>query len=173
MPALRPALLTDIPEILRIQALCYTSIEPERASAYANKLAIAPDCAFVVEEKNAAGLLAYVFALPIQLAKPPALDADDLTVPAAADSLYLHDLAIDPAARGLKLSQPLMQAFFRAAQQRQLAQASLIAIQGSQPFWQRYGFHSEHPVSQQAEVQKKIRVYGDALYMTRQLAGHR
>ncbi len=118
-------------------------------------------------------MLAYVFALPIQLAKPPALDADDLTVPAAADSLYLHDLAIDPAARGLKLSQPLMQAFFRAAQQRQLAQASLIAIQGSQPFWQRYGFHSEHPVSQQAEVQKKIRVYGDALYMTRQLAGHR
>ncbi len=52
MPALRPALLTDIPEILRIQALCYTSIEPERASAYANKLAIAPDCAFVVEEKR-------------------------------------------------------------------------------------------------------------------------
>ena len=169
MPVLRPALLTDIPEILRIQALCYTSIEPERASAYANKLAIAPDCAFVVEEKNAVGLLAYVFALPIQLAKPPALDADDLTVPEAADSLYLHDLAIDPAARGLKLSQPLMQAFFRAARQRQLAQASLIAIQGSQPFWQRYGFHADHPVSKQTEVREKIGLYGQAVYMTQTL----
>src|SRR5690606_3784184 len=148
MPALRPALPADIPEILRIQALCYTSIEPERASAYANKLAIAPDCAFVVEEKNAAGLLAYVFALPIQLAKPPALDADDLTVPAPADTLSLPHLAIAPAARGLTLRRPFMQAVFRAAHQRQLAQASLIDIEGSQPFWQRYGFHSEHPVSQ-------------------------
>lgn len=170
---LRPALLTDIPEILRIQALCYTSIEPERASAYTNKLAIAPDCAFVVEQDSGAGLLAYVFALPIQLAEPPALDADDVGVPANADSLYLHDLAIDPAARGLKLSAPLLDAFFATATRRNLPYCSLIAIQNSAPFWQRYGFHTDHPVSQRADVQEKIRVYGEAVYMTRQLAGHR
>src|SRR5690606_20999987 len=88
MPALRPTLPADIPEILRIQALCAARIEPERASDYANKLAIALECDFVVEDKAAAGLRAYVFALRRLLARREATDVDGLTVPAAAETGY-------------------------------------------------------------------------------------
>ncbi len=182
MSSLRPALITDIPEILRIQALCYTSIEPERAESFINKLQQAPGCAFVVEDKNDiikdAGnnsdaeikengkLLAYLFALPIRTEQPPALDADDFIVPPEADCLYLHDLAIDPSARGLGLSAPLLEAFFNTARARCFTQTSLIAIQNSVPFWQRYGFHNRHPLSQQPELQARISVYGEAAYLT-------
>ena len=182
MLSLRPALISDIPEILRIQALCYTSIEPEKADAFINKLQQAADCAYVVEDKNNiikdsndnahteikenGKLLAYVFALPIRIEQPPTLDADDFIVPQQADCLYLHDLAIDPSARGLGLSAPLLEAFFHTAQVRQLSQASLIAIQNSVPFWQRYGFHHRHPLSQDSELQARISVYGEATYLT-------
>ena len=179
---IRPAQISDIDEILRIQALCYTSIEPERAEAFINKLQQAPDCAFVVEDKNDAikdtgdnydagrkesrPLLAYLFALPIRTEQPPALDADDFIVPPEADCLYLHDLAIDPSARGLGLSTPLLEAFFNTARAQGFTQTSLIAIQNSVPFWQRYGFHNRHPLSQDAELQARISVYGEAAYLT-------
>lgn len=168
MPHLRPATVQDLPEILRIQALCYHSIEPESPAAYINKLQQAPDCSFVIEQAPQQ-LLAYVFALPIDITQPPALDADNFVVPADADCLYLHDLAIDPAARGLKLSKLLLEAFFKTAAQRQLTQASLIAIQNSGEFWQHYGFHSQHSISQDLYILQKIAGYGDALYMTQQL----
>lgn len=169
MPSLRPTLITDIPEILRIQALCYTSIEPEQAEAFINKLEQAADCSFVIESENEK-LLAYLFALPIHSEKPPALDADDFIVPPEADCLYLHDLAIDPSARGLGLSTPLLEAFFHTAKMRRFTQASLIAIQNSVAFWQRYGFHDRHPLSQDTELQARISVYGEAAYLTCHLA---
>ncbi|MCD8520695.1 MAG: GNAT family N-acetyltransferase [Saccharospirillaceae bacterium] len=169
MPSLRQAVITDIAEILRIQALCYTSIEPERADAFINKLQQAPDCAFVTETESGK-LLAYLFALPIRTEQPPALDADDFIVPQQADCLYLHDLAIDPSARGLGLSAPLLEAFFNTAKARRFTQASLIAVQNSVPFWQRYGFHNRHPLSQDAELQARISVYGEAAYLTCHLA---
>ena len=168
MPLIRSATIQDLPEILRIQALCYSSIEPEGPAAYINKLEQAPDCAFVIEQAPQQ-LLAYVFALPINIQQPPALDADNFVLPASADCLYLHDLAIDPAARGMKLSTSLLNAFFTSAQQRQLPQASLIAIQNSGGFWQRYGFHTQHPISTAPAMLTKIASYGDALYMTKTL----
>lgn len=168
MPQLRPARRADIPEILRIQAQCYTEIEPETAPAYLNKLEQAPDCAFVMAGAGNGQVLAYLFALPIQIEAPPALDAHDFVCPANADCLYLHDLAIAPDARGLGLSRPLMQAFFAAAQARRLPWASLIAIQDSQAFWQAYGFASSE-LSRRADMQNKLRSYGAASYLLQKL----
>ena len=169
MPQLRPAHHADVPEILRIQAQCYTEIEPETADAYLNKLEQAPDCAFVIEDASCKQVLAYLFALPIQIEAPPELDAQDFVCPATANCLYLHDLAIAPNARGLGLSRPLMQAFFAAAQARRLPWASLIAIQDSQAFWQAYGFASSE-LSLRADLQNKLRSYGAASYLLQKLS---
>ena len=160
---LRPARSADLPEILRIQALCYQAIEPEDAAAYANKLALAPDCAFVMAAADEP-LRAYLFALPITLEQPPALNASDLRLPEQANCLYLHDMAIDPAARGQGLSAPLMAAFFAAAQTRQLAWCSLIAIQNSSAFWLRYGF-AQQALSHSPAMLSKLASYGQAQYL--------
>jgi len=160
---LRPARSVDLPEILRIQALCYQAIEPEDAAAYAHKLALAPDCAFVMADATQT-VRAYLFALPIALDQPPALNASDFALAADANCLYLHDMAIDPTARGQGLSTPLMTAFFAAASARQLAWCSLIAIQNSSAFWQRYGF-AQHALSHSPAMLSKLASYGQAKYL--------
>lgn len=168
---LRPAILSDLPEILRIQAQCYHDIEPEQPAAYINKLEQAPDCAFVIECADAhqgaeQKLAAYLFALPIHIEEPPALDASDLIVPSTANCLYLHDLAIAPEGRGQGLSRPLLQAFFLCAKQHNLPQSSLIAIQNSATFWQKHGFRPT-PLSTSAPIQAKLKNYGQAHYLIR------
>lgn len=162
-PHLRPAQVTDVPEILRIQAACYNAIVPEDAAAYLNKLHQAPDCAFVLQ--SAPGqLVAYLFALPIAVDAPPALNSNNYLRSTAANCLYLHDLAIDPAAHGLGLSQPLMAAFFQTARQQNLHFCSLIAIQNSDAFWQRYGFRTDARTTTPA-IQEQLRSYGPACYL--------
>lgn len=165
---IRLARARDVPEILRIQALCYNSIEPEKAQAYHNKLEQAPDCAFVIVDRQQ--LLAYLFSVPVMLDNPPGLDSHHYCVPQHADCLYLHDLAIDPAARGSGLSKPLLQRYFSKAEALQVQHLSLIAIQQSEAFWQRYGFHTRHAISQDQQLQQKLRSYGQATYMTQTLS---
>ena len=162
---LRPATAADLPAIVRIQAACYSAITPEDPEAYLHKLAIAPDCAFAMDSPQT-GVLAYVFALPIALAEPPALNAHGFTITNAANCLYLHDMAIDPAARGQGLSAPLMAAFFAAVRQRHLSWCSLIAIQDSSAFWRRYGFVQE-AISQHSHMRAKLASYGQAEYLLR------
>ena len=162
---IRPANAADLPAILRIQDACYSSITPEDPQAYLHKLALAPDCAFVMDSA-ATGVQAYVFALPIALSEPPSLNAHGFACNHAADCLYLHDMAIDPAARGQGLSAPLMGAFFAAAAKRQLPWCSLIAIQNSSAFWARWGFAAA-AISRSAAIQSKLSSYGQAQYLLR------
>lgn len=162
---LRRASVRDLPAILRIQAACYKAITPEDPEAYLHKLALAPDCAFVMENQLA-GVQAYVFALPIAVQEPPALNAHGFALASAADCLYLHDMAIDPAARGQGLSAPLMAAFFAAARQRHLPWCSLIAIQDSSAFWRRYGFVQE-AISQHSHMRAKLASYDQTEYLLR------
>lgn len=159
---LQRATVHDLPQILAIQAVCYPSIEPEQEASYLNKLEQAPDCAFVMKDQDQ--VLAYLFALPIELHQPPTLNAQHFTVPKHANSLYLHDLAIAPSAQGQGLSRPLLQAFFQQAQSRQLAHRSLIAIQGTSPFWQGYGF-TDASLNKHPAIVQKLRSYGDAQYL--------
>lgn len=169
---IRPLSLNDLAEVMRIQALCYHSIEPESQNAFINKLKQAPDCAFAVEGPKPDQLRAYLFALPIELNHPPSLDDDHYIVPKQPNALYLHDLAIDPAARGQHLSQPLLKAFFACANKRALPYASLIAIQQSSAFWQRYGFQIDDPLCQDPRLANKLASYGEAQYMLCNLGAH-
>lgn len=159
---LRAAQLSDLDEILRVQKLCYQDIEPESPEAYINKLEQAPDCAFVIADQNQ--VLAYLFAMPIILNEPPVLDSADYILPNQANCLYLHDLAIAPNGRGQGLSQPLLNAFFNRAKARELPQSSLIAIQGSTPFWNKYGF-KQTALSNSTPIQNKLKSYGQAQYL--------
>ena len=76
---------------------------------------------------------------------------------AAPDCLYLHDLAIAPAGRGAGVGKMLVQAFMGALQASALHSASLIAIQGSAPYWMRFGFA---PAPLTPPLAAKLQTYG-------------
>ncbi|MCK6395137.1 GNAT family N-acetyltransferase [Zoogloea sp.] len=162
-PLIRSARLADLPAILHIQARCYSAIVPESAASMGAKLAAAPDTCFVACRGEQ--IVAYLLALPWRFDAPPCLDATECHLPGQPDTLYLHDLAVDPAARGSGAADSLVQAFLSALARLPLPRASLIAIQGSAPWWARHGF-ARVPVDE--ALAARLAGYGeDAAYMAR------
>lgn len=162
----RPARLADLPAILHIQARCYTAIVPESAASMGAKVAAAPDTCFVACRDE--HIVAYLLALPWRFDNPPCLDATDCPLPGQPDTLYLHDLAVAPEARGSGAADTLVQAFLAALARLPLPRASLIAIQGSAPWWARHGFA---PAPVDDALRTRLAGYGeDAAYLSRPAA---
>lgn len=161
---IRPMQPDDLPEVVRIQALCYTEIVPESAGSLADKQRLSPDTCLVA--CTGAGLLGYLLTLPWQAEAPPLLDARITALPPDADCLYLHDLAVDPQARGSGAGTRLVESVLEMLPGR-WEQACLVAIQGSQPYWQRYGFV---PVTAGPQLAHKLASYGEAVCYMRRLS---
>ncbi len=162
--SIHPACNADLPAILRIQSRCYTAIVPESAQSMGAKLAASPATCFVAQ--RAGDVIAYLLALPWRFDHPPHLDAPDCVLPDAPDTLYLHDLAVDPAARGSGASQALVKAFLTALTESGIGRASLIAIQGSAPWWEGHGFRAALTTP---TLDARLAGYGsDVRYMSRQ-----
>lgn len=159
---IRPMRSEDLAEVVRIQARCYTEIVPESPESLADKQRLSPDTCLVA--CTGAGLLGYLLSLPWRAEAPPVLDARIAALPADADCLYLHDLAVDPDAQGSGAGRRLVGSVLQMLPGR-WEQTCLIAIQGSQPWWQRHGFVA---VEASAPLAQKLASYGEKVcYMRR------
>jgi N-acetylglutamate synthase-like GNAT family acetyltransferase len=91
------------------------------------------------------------------------LNAATCRLPAAPDCLYLHDLAVAPGARKTGAARALVEAFLTQLRYLGLERASLVAVQNSAPYWQRYGFRAVPPSD---ALKPKLASYGvDVQYM--------
>lgn len=145
-----------MPDVLRIQDQCYTDIVPESAQSLRAKVEASPATCLVAETGGA--VLGYLIAVPVSFPDLPALDAPSFELPAAPDTLYLHDLAVARAGRGTGAGQRLVRSVMEAANAAGLARACLVAIQGSVPYWQQFGFAPEAPPH--AGIAAKLASYG-------------
>lgn len=99
--------------------------------------------------------------------EPPALNSLLGDIPADATTYYLHDLALLPVARRIGAASQIVGALTKHAQARGFATISLVAVNGSQGFWERHGF----AVSERSGLAGKLRGYGpDAALMVKPLA---
>lgn len=72
---------------------------PEDAAVFAERLSLFPEgCLVLVSPSGELG--GYVIAHPWRLGQPPALNSLLGALPAAADTLYIHDIALLPERRG-------------------------------------------------------------------------
>lgn len=164
-PVIRSMLATDLPAVMAIQAVCYGAdyLEPEHA--FANKLQQG-DCCWVAEWGGQAQ--AYLVSLPTRDDTLPALHAADWQSPADPNLLYLHDMAVGPALRGMGVAPRLLDAARQRALQRGLRRLALVAVQGSVPYWTRHGFEVEAEPTDR--VRAKLATFGaDAHYMSQPL----
>lgn len=150
---LRPA---DLPEVLRIQAQCYTAIEPESAQSLRAKIEASPATCLLAQAGT--GAVGYLIAVPVRAPYLPALDAPRFELAADADTLYLHDLAVAPEGRGTGAGKALVRSARAAGCASGLRKACLIAIQGSVPYWQEFGF--EPVTAPEAGLAAKLASYG-------------
>lgn len=160
---IRAMTIADMADVDCIQRQCYTGLEPESVRSLAAKLNASPASCFVAESLGQ--LAAYVIAVPAVAGQVPALNADYYVLPEQPDCLYLHDLAVSPAARGTGAGTLLVKQVLQAAASAGFTQMALIAVQGSVSYWQRYGFEV---CEAGVELQVKLRSYGDDVhYMQR------
>lgn len=155
----------DLQAITRIQSECYSGKYIESAESFAAKLAAHSDFSFVATDHDVP--VGYGVALPWVMGDIPALNGIEYLVPQDSDSLYVHDIAVIPVARGSGVAGLLLETVLEAGRSRGYRQAFLVAVQGAVSYWKRYGFEA---VAINEELQFRLAAYGEnATYMVKSL----
>ena len=95
-----------------------------------------------------------------------ALDTVYGALPERCDALYIHDIALLPAARGRALAGAAVALLAAAARRRGLAAMTLTAVYGAEAVWARHGFS----IVDAPALRAKLAAYGaNARYMVRTL----
>lgn len=109
----------------------------------------------------------YVLSHPWTLGNLPALNSRLGRIPVGADTYYIHDLALLPAARGTGAATQVVGALVEHANKCLFVSVSLVAVNGSIPFWRKHGFE----VIEEPELANKLASYEPtARLMVRALA---
>ncbi len=162
MPQLtiRPIQEQDWPAILALQAEAYYAVEPESEAVLKSKTTLGPETCLVA--CRGAQILGYCLAHPWEARQPAALYRC-YPHPAGEESLYIHDVVVSPAAQGLGIARRFVEQTLNCARKNRRRQLSLVAVQGADRYWARYGF-------QPAAANKDLSEYGEqAVYMRRPL----
>lgn len=151
-------------QALRLQSDVYPSFLVEPENAFASRCATAAPYCLAAEVHDV--LIAYLLAHGWPREAPPPVGAV-LDPEVRGDSLFLHDLAVSPAARGTGVGRALVDRAFTLARNDGLQRAELIAIEGAAPFWAGLGFAATMP---SPALAAKVAGYGPrAQWMARAL----
>ncbi|MEO6395885.1 MAG: GNAT family N-acetyltransferase [Devosia sp.] len=82
----------------------------------------------------------YVLSHPWTSGRLPALNALLGELPEAADTYYLHDIALLPVARRIGAASFIVEALAKHAAAHGFGTMSLVAVNASQSYWERHGF---------------------------------
>ena len=100
----------------------------------------------------------YVLSHPWRLGQLPALDTLLGALPSDADTYYIHDIALLPVARRIGAASFIVEALGKHAVAHGFGSMSLVAVNGSESFWERHGFVAEDA----PQLADKLRSYEDA-----------
>lgn len=150
----------DLPDVERISAIVHPNY-PERDEVPVERLRLFPAGCLIASVQGAT--VGYTVSHPGVVGRPPALDTLLGTLPTDADCLYIHDVALLPEARGLRLGEAVIAILADVARNHGFRRLALTAVNNSTAFWSRQGFSVEPP-------EKSLASYGgDAVYMVRTL----
>lgn len=133
------------PQIKEIQEAAYQSELAENIDILKVKAKVSPETCFVcLNDENQ--VLGYVLTHPWEGECPPCINQDiskrkELVSVNEASTLYVHDLATSPKARGAGIAQALIQHLLKQTESmNNINKISLVAVQGMSSFWSKYGF---------------------------------
>lgn len=134
---IRPMLPADLDAVLRVQAACYPPAMQEPGEVVAARLlAASATCVVGCDEDGVCG---YLFAYPARLGSITELDGPFAVLP-GADTLYLHDLSVDPRALGQGLARALVAHVLALGRAAGLHHSALVSVQDSVRFWTALGY---------------------------------
>jgi GNAT superfamily N-acetyltransferase len=162
----RPMRPEDIDAVVEVARLSFPDHFEDRA-CFENRLALYPRGCFVLAGDGSEPALGYLIAYPWRADAAPALNTVIQGLPATAEVLYLHDLALDPQARGGGRTGAVVERLAEQAAEDGWPAIALVAVNAAAAFWARHGFEPRDPPG----MAQKLASYGDdARYMVRTLA---
>ncbi len=159
----QPLTLADLPALAVIADAAHPLL-PERLEVFAEKLRLFPaGCRKLMDDGRMAG---YGIAHPWRRGDPPRLDTFLQALPARPDTLFIHDIAIAPHARGQGAAAAFLADAADTASAAGLPSLTLVAAYGTARLWRRFGFDD---VADPA-LAAKLAPYGaEAVYLLRWL----
>lgn len=154
----------DIPEVDIIGEVVHPDF-PEDIAVMENRQSIFPQGCFAAQGPD--GLLGYAISHPSIIGEPAPLDTI-INLPENADCLFLHDIALSEAARGLGLGSRIVPLLTKTAKDAGFDQLGLVSVNNSLGFWQSQGFKVLTPND---KLKAKLKTYSeDAAYMVLAIA---
>lgn len=153
----------DLPQVKVLADTIHVDY-PEEMEVFADRLRLYPQgCHVLCEDGRPIG---YALTHPWTYREPPPLNTPLRELPRAASTYYIHDMALLPEGRGKGYAGQGIRLLADHAQAAGFGNMSLVAVNRSQPFWEKWGFRGETL----PDLQAKLRSYGpDAVLMVRKL----
>jgi len=149
----------DIPEVDAISEVVHPDF-PEDIAVMENRQTLFPQGCFVAQGTD--NLLGYAISHPSVIGEPAPLNTI-IKLPGNADCLFLHDIALAEASRGLGLGSQIVPLLTKTAKEAGFDRLGLVSVNNSLGFWQSQGFKVLTP---DEKLRTKLETYGeDAAYM--------
>ncbi|MET3927308.1 GNAT family N-acetyltransferase [Devosia sp. 2618] len=129
----------DLPAVEAIAAIVHPGF-PEDMEVFAERQRLHPEGTRLLELDGVPS--GYILSHPWRFGELPALNSALGHLPEDADTYYLHDLALLPAARGTGAAAMIVGDILRHARHSGFTSTSLVAVNGSVPFWYKHGFRA-------------------------------
>jgi ribosomal protein S18 acetylase RimI-like enzyme len=144
----------DIPAVHELSDRVHKKY-PERQDVLKEKFELFPKGCFALKATGENSILGYCFSHPWSDGAPPALNTFLETLTENPESYFIHDLAIHPSMRRRNLPGALVPIMMRIAKEIPVPRITLVAVNGSEPFWTRMGFARTDNPALQASSRKK------------------
>lgn len=153
----------DLAAAVAIQAEAYPPFLRESAGAFASRLDLARSYCLAARQDKV--LVAYLIAHGWPGQQPPPVDTV-LVAEEPIEVLFIHDLAVTRAGRGLAIGRRMIAGAFELAAREGLHRAELIAVEGAAPYWRSLGFAA---AAMPPRLARQVAGYGpDARWMERE-----
>ena len=152
----RPLAAPDLPLVEAIAAIVHPDF-PEDGAVFAERQQLYPEGTRLLELDGVAA--GYVLSHPWRFKELPALNGLLGALPEDADTYYIHDLALLNKARGTGAAAMIVGEIQRHARGRGFANMSLVAVNGSVPFWHKHGFRAVGASTLAPEMVAKLAGY--------------
>ena len=160
----RQATASDLSEIDSIANRIHTGL-PERPEVLAEKLRLFPHGALVLDAADR--IAGYGLSHPWKLCRVPALNAFLHALPADANCIHIHDVAILSEWRGRRAAASYIDIVSARASGMNIRSLALVSVYQTAPLWAQLGFR---PIAADDEMSTTLRTYGHpAQYMIRDL----
>lgn len=160
---INPMQEADLDRVLAIQAQTYRPDFHEERPLFAEKLRLYPQGCWMAWSNALPA--AYLVSHPWSQDRIVALHAILRHLPQKPDCYYIHDLSVSPTFHGRGFGRIMVEKAKECAANSGFKTILLVAVQGSHPFWSKFGFQLLEPPS--ASIKRMLSSYGQGTCLMR------